>query len=133
MSESTKNVIEFKDGKDWVLNGKDVKVHKIETVTYTWSLDIPAHEKLETVEPYKSLHNIIKNTALLPNGAFIEVDAERILARISDLVYDAKTKTNTLIKTQWYIPKTNFNEMVYNISFFEEISEDKFHVISKIS
>lgn len=133
MSESTKSVIEFKDGKDWVLNGKNIKVHKIETVTYTWELLIPEHKKLETVEPHKAIHNIIKNTALLPNGAFIEVDSDRVLARISDLVYDSKTKTNTLIKTQWFIPKINFNEMVYNIMFFEEIAEDKFHVISKIS
>lgn len=133
MSESTKSVIEFKDGKDWVLNGKNIKVHKIETVTYTWELLIPEHKKLETVDPHKTIHNIIKNTALLPNGAFIEVDSDRVLARISDLVYDSKTKTNTLIKTQWFIPKINFNEMVYNIMFFEEIAEDKFHVISKIS
>lgn len=133
MSESTKSVIEFKDGKDWVLNGKNIKVHKIETVTYTWELLIPEHKKLETVEPHKAIHNIIKNTSLLPNGAFIEVDSDRVLARISDLVYDAKAKTNTLIKTQWFIPKLNFNEIVYNIMFFEEIAEDKFHVISKIS
>ena len=128
-----KSVIEFKEGKSWVLNGKDIVVNKIETTTYDWELIIPEHKRLETIDSFKSLHNIIKNTALLPNGAFIEVDSERVLARISDLVYDAKTRTNTLLKTQWYIPKKNFNEMVYNIMFFEEITEDKFHVISKIS
>lgn len=128
-----KSIVEFKEGKSWVLNGKDIVVNKIETISYNVELDVPEHKKLETINPSKSLHNIIKNTALLPNGVFLEVDSNRVMARISDIVYDPKSRTNTLIKTQWYIPKNEFNAKVYFLVVSGKIPENKFHVISKIS
>lgn len=134
----TKTVVNFTEPKKWVLNEKEVEITKLETVTYQWS---PAIKKTrqeieeslmeksswEQIEPNKALNNIIKNVALLFNGAFIESTREQVIAVITDLV------GKTMIKTRWIIPVEKFNEIAIILQVTQNIPENKFHIISKIS
>ena len=126
-TEGVKSTVSFKEPKEWVLNEKEILLTKIETTTYEWTETVPQHKVLETIEPKEALYNIIKNVALMPSCAFFEVDKERILARINDIV------GTTLVRTQWYIPTNAFNTTVTLLTVHEGIAEEKFHVISKVS
>jgi len=125
MNESQISVVEFKDPKTWVLGEREVKVSKIETSTHYWKGEISPEKKLESLHPFTAVHNVIKNTALLNNGSFFEVSATKVMARIQDFT------GSTLIRTQWVIPSEIFNSVVYDLTFSENISMNKFHIIGK--
>jgi len=122
-----KTIQEFKELKQWVLGEKKILINKIETTTYTWVNEVSPEKELETVEPRKALHNVIKNVALMNNASFLETNKSQVLARISDV------SGNTLIVTQWYLPLDEFSTLATYISYRDGIDESKFHLISKIS
>ena len=122
-----KTIQEFKELKQWVLGEKKILINKIETTTYTWVNEVSPEKELETVEPRKALHNVIKNVALMNNASFLETNKSQVLARISDV------SGNTLIVTQWYLPLNEFSTLATFISYRDGIDESKFHLISKIS
>lgn len=122
-----KTIQEFKELKQWVLGEKKILINKIETTTYTWVDEVSPEKELETVEPRKALHNVIKNVALMNNASFLETNKSQVLARISDV------SGNTLIVTQWYLPLDEFSTLATYISYRDGIHESKFHLISKIS
>lgn len=122
-----KTIQEFKELKQWVLGEKKILINKIETTTYTWVDEVSPEKELETVEPRKALHNVIKNVALMNNASFLETNKSQVLARISDV------SGNTLIVTQWYLPIDEFSTLATYISYRDGIDESKFHLISKIS
>lgn len=122
-----KTIQEFKELKQWVLGEKKILINKIETTTYTWVNEVSPEKELETVEPRKALHNVIKNVALMNNASFLETNKSQVLARISDV------SGNTLIITQWYLPLDEFSTLATYISYRDGIDESKFHLISKIS
>lgn len=126
MKEASVSIVKFETPKMWALGEREVKIDKIETTTHHWTDRIPLHKELETVEPYEAAHNIIHNTGVLPNGSFFEVSPEKVMARLQDLT------GSTLIRTQWIIPIHVFNSVVYDLMFSGNISESKFHIISKV-
>jgi hypothetical protein len=126
-TEGVKSTVSFKEPKEWVLNEKTILVTKIETTTHEWTAKVSKEKEVETLDPIKTLYNLVKNIGLMPNGSFFEVDNHRILARINDI------SGTTLIRTQWYIPIDEFNQVATYHCVVGGIKEEKFHIISKIS
>lgn len=119
----------FDEPTTWVLNGREIKITKIESNIHEFTGKVNLGKELETIDPKVAITNVIKNTAQLSNGSFLEMNQDKIIARIQDVV------GGTLIRNDWRIPKGVFNEIVSVLTWNdpETYKEYMFHVISKVS
>ena len=119
----------FDELTTWVLNGREIKITKIEQNIHEFTDKVSLGKELETIDPKIAITNVIKNTAQLSNGSFLEMNQDKVIARIQDVV------EGTLIRNDWRIPKGVFNEIVSVLVWNdpETYKDHMFHVISKVS
>ena len=88
----------------WMLDCKEILIDKIETCTHVWEPIIPFEERVTTIEPRKTLLNVISNVGQLPTGSFsYQEDEQTITTKLLE------NNKRTLIVTKWIFPVQAFD------------------------